>query len=1486
MKKIVLFVLLFSLFSVANLLGYTNMNYSTASALNVGIDIPEVKLTEREFRDGNTYSSIIFPNAGKLMVGKPDVPGLANWILIPNGTNVSISTYPGTPLIFENVDLAPVQEEPFDNVDSPLPPFAKDQVVYSTDKNYPGLFAEVESTKRKRGQECTILWIYPYQYNPVERTLTVYPDLEVSVNFNGVIKPIPSNLKNDKLLESLKGFAINAEEVLQAEESAETTKPARLERTDGCELLIITDPSFSSAANTLADWKTKRGIFTTVVTTTTTGSSVSQIENYIDNAYDNWTPAPSYFLFIGDDEDIPAQDVTFIPSDFYYADRDDPVDWVADLGYGRLSVDTSSQADSLVARIIRYERSPSTNSNYYDDILTAACFQDGEFWNLGASTEAPDGIANRRFCKTSEDVRNYLHDEQGYPWSQREYVAYNRVPVSHPGEIFPEYWSDNTQHSSFIFENDDPPDGGVEIPASMQKPTFPWDGNTTDISSAFNNGVFFALFRAHGYSGGWYDPDFFNGSVDALTNGEDRPIIWSITCQSGRFDDTECFAEYWIRHTTGGSCGILAATRNSYSGPNDRLIWGMMNAIWPNFDTYCSFSYGGSTPMYRMGDVKNYGMNYMSTHYPGSSREDTINLFHWFGDPTMEMWTSQPNQLTKASSTTNVVIGTSSMNLYVEPAVSGMLVCAYNENDDVFATATTNASGYAYLTFNNPLTSEAMVNVTVTKHNYLPYEFIAGTNVWDGSYNHYWSQFRNWSLGHVPTAGENVIIPDVGYCHPMTIDYDDAECLNLTIEAGVELEIEVQSLTVHNDLDVYGDLTLNDTASRCYVNHDIRWQSGSTGSMTGSATIDVKEDWNFNNGANVQFTAGYVEFSGSATSWLRSYEENCEIFRLRSNKGSANLNVSDASTEDLHITGNIYNYSGSTFQINSAHSVIIDGFFNNMAGHIYCSDGTLIFNGNPSTVSLKPNVGDYFNNLTINTSSTIALDNTYSSVLTINGNMDIQGGALNANAFTIEVAGHWTNNVGPSGFVEGTGRVTFNGPGPDMQYIYGDETFNIIENNTVQAIRINNYVVTCNSYDWTSGNISVSLGTFIANDLFDNGVYGSYYALTGSEIYLYQDAGQFIDLFSSNVSIYGGGLIKITGGADESYWCTSGSLDLEINTGGILDFDGPGITIFDSSLLTENITDGSIKTSGWFTCYRTDFNPTGGTIELYGSTDASMSMGEFSNFYNVLINKTATDNLVTKSMKSSKHEKVRIDRDGAPVELTRSSTVNVTSDLDINGDFILDTGVFDSNGYDMLVAGDWTNNVGNAGFIEGSQTVTFAGPSEGDILTEETFYNMTVDKTIGSFTALEMFENIHVTNDIHIVDGVLEMNPSSNLIVGNNVTLESGAGLNANDAADLLIYVGGNWTNYNIDYDIYHGFWHGYICKVIFNSGGDNILTTSAPQEDFYNLTIYKSSDQFRSNDNIQVFGNLLLVDGEWNDNISGLTHTFHGDFEVTSNAA
>ncbi|MCK4352292.1 T9SS type A sorting domain-containing protein [candidate division WOR-3 bacterium] len=697
---------------------------STANNLIVGVSLPEVEFTKREYQDGNIYSSLKVHGSGIWKIGNPEIPCFGKWILVPNGASAHINTYPGKPVIYKDIDLPPVQPPQPDLKNAPPQYFTRNEQIYNEDKDYPWKFALIEPLKKMRGQSCTILWILPYQYNPVKKTLKVYPDLRVNVDFSGPIKPIPSNLKSKNYEKKILGMALNAREVLNAQENVKDSKRDNNSKTNGCELLIITHDDFESAANTLADWKMKTGLITKVAKTSIIGDTTVDIEAYIDSAVSNWSPAPEYLLFLGDAEYVPTWYKNFHPypsqgptgTDIFYADIDNPADYVADLGYGRLSVDTPEQADSLVARIIRYEKIANSNS-YYSNTTMAGCFQDGAYG------DPPDSVANRRFAKTSEDVRNYLNI-QGF-MTQRIYATYNGYDYT---EIFPKYWS-----TYYVFENDT---SGVEIPADLQKPTFPWNGSTADVSNAVNNGTFFLLHRDHGGRSGWGEPYFRKWDVDALNNGEKRPIVWSINCNTGWFDNEtdsvgcgtdfsdECFAEHWLRHNTGGSCGLIAATRVSYSGINDRLVWGWMDAIWPGFLTWCNNPYGGSERIYRIGDVLNYGKEYMRTKYYFDDYIRTaLEEFHWLGDPTMIIWTGIP-EIMAVSYPSTVSIGSGSLTVYVETTPKGTpidsaWVCVM-KGDEVYERGLTDASGNVILSISS--STIGTLWVTTIGENYIPDE--------------------------------------------------------------------------------------------------------------------------------------------------------------------------------------------------------------------------------------------------------------------------------------------------------------------------------------------------------------------------------------------------------------------------------------------------------------------------------------------------------------------------------------------------------------------------------------------------------------------------------------------------------------------------------------------------------------------------------------------------------------------------------------------
>ncbi|MCD4697176.1 MAG: hypothetical protein K8S16_13145, partial [Bacteroidales bacterium] len=170
----------------------------------------------------------------------------------------------------------------------------------------------------------------------------------------------------------------------------------------------------------------------------------------------------------------------------------------------------------------------------------------------------------------------------------------------------------------------------------------------------------------------------------------------------------------------------------------------------------------------------------------------------------------------------------------------------------------------------------------------------AQTNYWNGSVNHYWHNNNNWSLGHIPLATENVVITTSGLTP--YVDYYDDECNNLTINAGATLHIADQTLTVHNDVSVYGTLEMTSSSAKLYTD-DITWQSGSSAAITASATMYIDGNWIFSSGANVQLNSGYVDFQGSTSAYIRTLDSDCSFNHIRNNKSGAFIYQSSYSTQ-------------------------------------------------------------------------------------------------------------------------------------------------------------------------------------------------------------------------------------------------------------------------------------------------------------------------------------------------------------------------------------------------------------------------------------------------------------------------------------------------------------------------------------------------------------------------------------------------------------
>jgi hypothetical protein len=706
--------------------------------------LPYGDFVDIKLKDDKTYTRIVIPELGSMAEpGMPDLPSREELIRIPAGAtvklvidNINRETLP------DPVDVAPVQpphpdiRRPGDDKkDQPLP-FVKNAEVYSSDAEInpdPVLLGE---KVRIRGREYIKVIYRPVAYTPAQKKIRIAYDVQWHVEITEPAQP--QRRRPDKFWKApADAFDVRTAEQIDAEESpAEGVEPSgggtdlpaadaepqpdQVSNVYDTDYLIITPDAFVDQVAPLAAWKHKKGYKTYVATLSEVGgANQTRIQNYIQNAYNKGAPI-TYVVLIGDHEALPAYKIIGHPyySDTYEWHVDHPYSLVdgadnyPDLYIARLPGDTAAQITSMVNAAIAYDKTPDMGS-WYDDVLATGQFQD---------TDNHDLIADRCFMEDLHQISDFLGPDYDF------YGSWNGFPGADP------FNKGYTIHTALDW--DSPPTNALQYcnyyyPGKRAPPTFVpevWramgSGTKTEVSAAINKGVALVFHRDHGWSGGWGSPDYRTAEVAALTNGSKRPFVFSLNCETGWFDGYDTFAESWMRNTNGGAIGYTGAARVSYSGFNDLFHMGIMDTFWDDYSTYedsKTMPYGNS---WRPAEAVVRAKAFMIAGY-GSSGISllTIRFFNWFGDPELQLRTATPVQLS-ATHTAEIVSGVSTQVTVTVTrggsACQGALVALVMDSGNVFATATSDASGVARLT----ITALAMgsMSVTVTEQNSIPYE--------------------------------------------------------------------------------------------------------------------------------------------------------------------------------------------------------------------------------------------------------------------------------------------------------------------------------------------------------------------------------------------------------------------------------------------------------------------------------------------------------------------------------------------------------------------------------------------------------------------------------------------------------------------------------------------------------------------------------------------------------------------------------------------
>jgi hypothetical protein len=675
--------------------------YTVVSQSPGGVDLVfsmHEMVIEEQLIDGVLMKSFGVPAVFIAEPGKPNLNAVSRYIALPEGAQVRVTIVDSRTEVLQGIEVAPAPNIPRDDDDSPLV-YERDMAVYGQDAFWPSTPVQVSERKEIRGVDVAVVGVMPFQYNPVTRELIVYKDLRIRLDFIGGTGHFGEDRLRSRFWEPvLQGHLLNYTSLPEIDFYA----PERIGSRDNVEYIIIVpdDAVFEAWGDTICAWRKLQGISSEVFTLTEIGgSTTTAIENFLNNAYNTWSPAPVAFLILSD---YPSSGdlygVTspvwngYCVSDHIYADVNG--DDVADMYHGRCTAQTETHLTIMINKFLSYERSPYTNAGFYDHPLIACGWQTERWFQLCSETVRHFMINN--FGKDPYRQYNIYSGTPtvGGPWSTRQGTA----PTV-------QYWYNMGW-----------------LPATTNQYNATWwnNGSSTGITNNINAGCFLVQHRDHGSTSGWGEPAYNSTHLNNLTNTM-FTFVFSINCLTGQYDyASEVFTEKFHRIQY-GALGANAASEISYSFVNDTYVWGIYDGMYPEFDvSYPADDLPGHRNL-RPCEAMTYGKLYHDVMWfpdsaaAGSYRGYTRNLFHHHGDCFITLYSRMPMTLSVSHPPTLPAGQT-----FFSVSANDSSIIALTVNGEIIGCAEGTGSPVSI-----PIPAQtpgSVMKVTVTKADYYRYE--------------------------------------------------------------------------------------------------------------------------------------------------------------------------------------------------------------------------------------------------------------------------------------------------------------------------------------------------------------------------------------------------------------------------------------------------------------------------------------------------------------------------------------------------------------------------------------------------------------------------------------------------------------------------------------------------------------------------------------------------------------------------------------------
>ena len=418
--------------------------------------------------------------------GAPSLPFYSKSILLPSRGNSSLEVVYDDVIEYSGQEILPslgLQKRKSITNDYV---FGK---IYSEDSFYPGKLATTTPPFLLRELRGQTIHLYPYQYNPIRKTLRFYKKLRVIITFNEKGHGINELL--DPSVSHLGKQHFKHQFITPV-----TKKEKYFEKPDQGEMLVICPARFKQTIQPLVDWKNQKGILTRIEFIENIGDSSHLIKKYIVDYYKKH-PSLLHLLLVGDHQDITPYSYGFYDSDVYWSDsyygQISGDDLYSELFVGRFS-GTVDEVKIMVQRTLEYEKNPAA----------------GDWMNKAIGIASSQGLT--------------IGDNGESDWQHERLIRTSLLASGY----------------SSVYEFYDGDQGGSDEPGNP---------SSTAIVKAINSGVGLLNYTGHGDTDNFISGNFHASDVLAAENYGKYPFVVSVACNNGKFVNSTCLSETWLSAT-------------------------------------------------------------------------------------------------------------------------------------------------------------------------------------------------------------------------------------------------------------------------------------------------------------------------------------------------------------------------------------------------------------------------------------------------------------------------------------------------------------------------------------------------------------------------------------------------------------------------------------------------------------------------------------------------------------------------------------------------------------------------------------------------------------------------------------------------------------------------------------------------------------------------------------------------------------------------